>query len=73
MFRRVVDAVGLDALSIADEDPRRAPVVDLADVVGLLGEHETAEDAEVAHHWLAPVPGLIWCLAVEGLGGPVVE
>ena len=33
---RVEDAVGLDALRIADEDPWRAPVVELADVVELL-------------------------------------
>ncbi len=70
---RVEDAVGLDALRIADEDSRRAPVVELADVVELLGEGETAKDAEVAHHRLAPMPGLVRRLAVKGLGGRAVE
>jgi hypothetical protein len=48
-------------------------VIELADVVELLSERETAEDAEVAHHWLAPVLGLVWCLVVEGHGGRAVE
>jgi hypothetical protein len=45
------------------------------DAVGLdaLGEGETAKDAEVAHHRLAPVPGLVRRLAVKGLGGRAVE
>ena len=56
---RVEDAVGLDAFRVADEDPWRAPVVELANMVELLGEGETAEDAEVAHHRLASMPGLV--------------
>ena len=70
---RVEDAVGLDALRVADEDPWRAPVVELADVVELLGEGETAKGAEVAHHRLTPVPGLVRRFAVKGLGGRAVE
>jgi hypothetical protein len=73
LCRRVEDAVGLNALRVVDEDPWRALVIELADVVELLSESEIAKDAEVAHHWLAPVPGLIWCLAVKGLGGRAVE
>ena len=45
---RVEDAVGLDAIRVANEDSRRAPVVELADVVELLGEREAAKDIEVA-------------------------
>jgi len=70
---RVEDEVGLDALRVADEDPWRAPVVELADVVELLGEGERAEDAEVAHHRLTPVPGLVRRFVVKGLGGRAVE
>jgi len=66
--RSVKDAVGLDALFVADEDSRRALFVELANVVKLLGESETLEHAEVARHWLALVPGLVRCLAVKGLG-----
>jgi hypothetical protein len=73
MCRRVKDVVGLDALHVADEDPLRAPIIELADVVELLGEGKTAEDAEMAHHQLAPVPGLVRRLAVKGLGGQAVE
>jgi hypothetical protein len=73
LCRRVENAVGLDALCVADEDPRHAPVIELADMVELLGEGETAEDAEAAHHWLAPVPGLIRRLAVKGPGRRAVE
>ena len=69
----IKDAVGLDALRVADEDSRRAPIVELAGVVELLGEGETAEHAEVAHHRLAPVLGLVRRLAVKGLGGRAVE
>jgi hypothetical protein len=71
--RRVEDAVGLGALRVADEDPWRALVVELADVVELLDEGQAAEDAKVAHRRLAPVPGLVWCLAIEGLGGGAIE
>jgi len=42
-------------------------------VVELLDEGQAAEDAKVAHRGLAPVPGLVWRLAVEGLGGGAVE
>ena len=69
----VEDAVGLDALRVADEDSRHAPIVELADVVELLGESEVAEHAEVAHHLLMPMPSLIRRLAVKGLSGRVVE
>ena len=70
---RVEDAVGLDAQRVADEDPWRALVVELADVVELLGEGETAEDAKVAYHRLTPVLGLIRRFAVKGLGERAVE
>jgi len=53
--------------------PWHALVVELVDVVELLGEGETAEDAEVAHHRLAPMLGLVWRLAIKGLGGRAVE
>jgi hypothetical protein len=39
--------------------PRHASVIELADMVELLGEGETTEDVEVTHHRLAPVPGLV--------------
>jgi hypothetical protein len=71
--RRVEDAVGLGTLRVADENPWRAPVVELADVVELLDEGQAAEDAKVAHRGLAPMPSLVWRLAVEGLGGGAVE
>ena len=59
LYRRVEDAVGLDALRIADEDPRRALVVELADVVELLGERKAAKYAEVADHRFPPMLGLV--------------
>jgi hypothetical protein len=40
----VKNAVGLRALHVADEHPRSAPVVELADVAKLLDEREAAED-----------------------------
>jgi hypothetical protein len=40
----VKDVVGLRALRVANEHPWGAPVVELADVAKLLGEHEAAED-----------------------------
>jgi hypothetical protein len=40
----VKNAIGLQALRVADEHPRSAPVVELADVVKLLGEREAAEN-----------------------------
>jgi hypothetical protein len=40
----VKNAVGLRALRVADEHPRGAPIVELADVVNLLGERDAAED-----------------------------
>ena len=40
----VKDAVGLRALRVANEHPRGAPIVELADVAKLLGEREAAED-----------------------------
>jgi hypothetical protein len=40
----VKNAVGLRALRIADEHPRSAPVVKLADVAKFLAEREAAED-----------------------------
>jgi hypothetical protein len=73
LCHRVEDAVGLDALRVADEDPWRAPIVELANVVELLGEGETAKDVEVVHHWLPPVLGLVRCLAIKGLSGQAVE
>jgi hypothetical protein len=42
-------------------------------MIELLGEGETAKDAEMAHHRLAPVSGLVQCFAVKGLGGRAVE
>jgi hypothetical protein len=68
LCRGVEDAVGLDALRVVNEDSRRASIVELADVVEL-GEGKTAEDAEVAYHWLVPVLGLVRRLAIKGLGG----
>ena len=38
-----------------------------------LAKAETAEDAEVAHHRLTPVPGLVRRFVVKGLGGRAVE
>ena len=73
LCRRVGDAVGLDALRVADEDPWRASVVELADVVELLGEREAAEDVEVADRRFVPVLGLVRRLAVKGPGGRAVE
>jgi hypothetical protein len=73
LCRRIEDAVGLDALRVANEDPWHAPVVELADVVELLGGHEAAEDVEVVDYRFAPVPGLVRRLAIKGLGGPAVE
>jgi hypothetical protein len=40
----VKNAVGFRALRVADEHPRGAPVVELANVAKLLGECEAAED-----------------------------
>jgi hypothetical protein len=65
---RVEHAVGLSPFCIADEDPRRAAIVELDDVVQLLNEGELAEDAQIADCHLAPVPGLIWRLAVKCTG-----
>ena len=73
LCRKVKDAIGLDALCVADEDPQRALVVELADMVELLGEHEAAEDTVVADHQFVPVPCLVWHLAIKGLGGRAVE
>jgi hypothetical protein len=73
LCHRVKDAIGLDALRVADEDSRRALVVELADMVELLGKGKTVEDAEVAHHRLAPVLGLVQRLVIKGLGGRAVE
>jgi hypothetical protein len=42
-------------------------------VVELLDHGQAAKDTKVAHCGLAPMPGLIWRLAVEGLGGGAVE
>jgi hypothetical protein len=39
-----VGVVGLRALRVADEHPRSAPIIELADVVKLLAEREAAED-----------------------------
>jgi hypothetical protein len=36
--------MGLSPLSVADEDSRRAAIVELADVVQLLDQSEAAED-----------------------------
>ena len=51
--RRVEHAVGLSPLCVADEDLRRAALVELADVVQLLDEGEAAEDAQIADRRLA--------------------
>lgn len=59
LCHRVEHMIGLSPLSVADEDSRRATIVELADVVQLLDEGEVAEDTQVADCWLAPVPGLI--------------
>jgi hypothetical protein len=40
----VKNAVSLRDLSVADEHPQSAPVIELADVAKLLGEREAAED-----------------------------
>jgi hypothetical protein len=40
----IKNAVGLQALRIADEHPRSAPVVELADVAKLLAEREAAKN-----------------------------
>jgi hypothetical protein len=40
----VKNVVGLRALRVADEHPRSAPVIELADVAKLLAEREAAED-----------------------------
>jgi hypothetical protein len=66
-------AVGLGPLCVADEDPRRAAVVELADVVQLLDKGEAAEDAPIADRRLVPMLGLIWRLAVECTGRRAVE
>lgn len=42
-------------------------------MVQFLGKSEATEDSEVADCWLAPMPGLIRCLDVEGLSGRAVE
>ena len=42
-------------------------------MVLLLDEDEAAEDAQLADRWLAPMPGLIWRLAVERTGRRAVE
>ena len=73
LCRRVKHAVGLSPLCVADEDPWRAAIVKLAYVVPLLDEGEAAEDAQLADRWLAPMPGLIWRLAVECAGQRAVE
>jgi hypothetical protein len=73
MFHRVKDTVGLHAIRVADEDPRSAPIVELANVAKLLDERDAAEDAEVADRRRAVVPHLIWRLFVECLGRRAVE
>jgi hypothetical protein len=40
----VKNVIGLRALRVADEHPRSAPVVELADVAKLLDKREAAED-----------------------------
>ncbi|RLN13108.1 hypothetical protein C2845_PM09G13320 [Panicum miliaceum] len=70
---RVENAVDLRALRVADEHPWSAPVVELADVAKLLGEREAAEDPQVGDRRLAPMPSLVRCPAIEGLGGRAVE
>jgi hypothetical protein len=41
---RVKNAVGLQALRVADEHPRSAPIVEFANVAKLLGECEAAKN-----------------------------
>ena len=57
--RQVEHAICLSPLYVADEDPRRATIVKLADVVQLLDEGEVAKDAQIADRRLALVLGLI--------------
>jgi hypothetical protein len=73
LCHRVENVVGLQALRVADEHPRSAPVVELANVATLLGEHEAAEDPQVGDRRLAPMPSLIWRLALESLVRQAVE
>ena len=70
---RVEHAVGLSPLCIADEDPRRAAIIEFANVVQLLDEGEVAKNAQVADRRLAPVLGFIRCLAIECTGWQAVE
>jgi len=65
----VEDAIGLDALRVADEDPWRAPVIELADVVELLDERQAAEDVEVADRLLVPVQASYGVLPSRALVG----
>ena len=71
--RRVEHVVGLSPLYIADKDPRRAVIMELADVVQLLDEGEVAEDVQIADRRLAPMLGLIRHLAIECTGRRAVE
>jgi hypothetical protein len=73
MCNRVEDAVGLNTIRVAYEDPWSAPVVELADVAKLLDERDAAEDAEVADLRRAVVSHLVCRLAVECLGRRAVE
>jgi hypothetical protein len=68
LCHRVENAVGLRALHVADEHPRSAPIVELADVAKLLGEREAAEDPQVGDRRLAPMPSIIRRPAIESLG-----
>jgi hypothetical protein len=65
----VEDAVGLDALCVANEDPWRAPVIELADLVELLDERQAAKDAEVPDRLLAPVQASYGVLPSRALVG----
>lgn len=72
LCRRVKDAVHLHTTDVADDYPWGAPVVELANVVEILDERGVAEDVEVIDRRLAPMPSLVWCLAVKRLGGQAV-
>jgi hypothetical protein len=63
---RVIVAVGLAALFVAEKDGRGAAVVELVLVrARVLDVGDAAEGAEVVDHRLFSVLGLIWGLAIE--------